>query len=365
MKRGTIMRFIIHNKTLLFLVLLIVVSCSKKQELLQSDLYLTQKTIINPFENGLKTITNYNVKNNKIYIKDSIENTVFVYSLDGNFISKFGKKGKGPGELSYLSSFSILRKNYLLLDTVKRKFIEYNKNYNYVKEYNFPPDINIEYAEFYDYDSFIYSFILQKQYKENTLRDSYSLYKFSLNYQNPEKIFDIYSYSSQPRTYDRFHNKLVWAISTENNRVATCLSGNYSNFNIEIRNLEGEKLNHLDYKFKPIKFSKESINRIKEKYKFVKSHYHINKFGEIPKYYNSVNFMEYDEKGNLWVFSYTDEYFRAVFTIFDKSLKEIGKIFISTHANYFRICDNSLVLIDSRDKDNQRLIVYKINYKDK
>jgi len=56
MKRGTIMRFIIHNKTLLFLVLLIVVSCSKKQELLQSDLYLTQKTIINPFENVYKRI---------------------------------------------------------------------------------------------------------------------------------------------------------------------------------------------------------------------------------------------------------------------------------------------------------------------
>ena len=121
-------------------------------------------------------------------------------------------------------------------------------------------------------------------------------------------------------------------------------------------------MNKIDYNFKPIKLKEESKRRIKEAYKEIKLQYPYAKIGKIPKYYDSVNDLKFDNKGNLWVLSPTNEYNKSVFTIFNQNFQSIGNLLIYTHAYFFSIDDNYLILTDSKNEDNKKLVVYKIYY---
>lgn len=70
------------------------------------------------------------VKDNKIYILDNdVANSIFVFSLEGKFIYKINKPGKGPGEYVSLSDFDVDNfGNIFVNDQMSRKIIKYSNS---------------------------------------------------------------------------------------------------------------------------------------------------------------------------------------------------------------------------------------------
>ncbi len=58
------------------------------------------KFIISPDEKFLRP-TGLAVRKNKLYVVDTLAHSIFVFDLEGNFISRFGGRGKGDGEFNY------------------------------------------------------------------------------------------------------------------------------------------------------------------------------------------------------------------------------------------------------------------------
>lgn len=78
----------------------------------------------------MSSINKMLVKDNKIYILDNdVANSIFVFSLEGKFIYKINKPGKGPGEYLSLIDFDVDKfGNIFVNDQMSRKIIKYSNN---------------------------------------------------------------------------------------------------------------------------------------------------------------------------------------------------------------------------------------------
>lgn len=70
------------------------------------------------------------VVDNKIYILDNdVANSIFVFSIEGKFIYKINKQGKGPGEYLSVTDFDVDNfGNIFVNDQMSRKIIKYSDN---------------------------------------------------------------------------------------------------------------------------------------------------------------------------------------------------------------------------------------------
>lgn len=76
-------------------------------------------------------------QNNKYYIYDISGDQLCVFSSDGTFITKIGKKGHGPGEYAKIEAFSVdSLDNTFIYCEQKQSVLEYDKNANFVREQN-------------------------------------------------------------------------------------------------------------------------------------------------------------------------------------------------------------------------------------
>lgn len=87
-------------------------------------------------ESTIGTIDKLIVRENKIYILDKeITKSLFVFSIEGKFLYKINRAGRGPGEYIFPDDFSIDHsKNELLIwDIDQKKILFYNKT-QFIKE---------------------------------------------------------------------------------------------------------------------------------------------------------------------------------------------------------------------------------------
>lgn len=78
----------------------------------------------------MSSINKILVRDNKIYILDNdVANSIFVFSLEGKFIYKINKPGKGPGEYISLTDFDVDKFGKIIVnDQMSRKIIKYSNN---------------------------------------------------------------------------------------------------------------------------------------------------------------------------------------------------------------------------------------------
>lgn len=88
----------------------------------------------------ISSIDKIKVKNNIIYILDNTGlHYLYVFGINGNFIRKIGKRGKGPGEYSRLCDFDIDKNgNIYLYDRQHKKLLIYDSLGFFIKEKNLP-----------------------------------------------------------------------------------------------------------------------------------------------------------------------------------------------------------------------------------
>jgi len=72
---------------------------------------------------------------NNLYVLDSMEHNIKMFSESGNFIRAIGKKGQGPGEMLLPSSLELNERNELIVyDGGNRRIIMYSTSGDVVKE---------------------------------------------------------------------------------------------------------------------------------------------------------------------------------------------------------------------------------------
>lgn len=70
----------------------------------------------------------------KIYVLDERESKVYVFSTSGCYLHSIGRKGRGPGEYSILSCFTIMEDSMIIQDQYSHKFVVYDLNGNSCRE---------------------------------------------------------------------------------------------------------------------------------------------------------------------------------------------------------------------------------------
>ena len=93
-------------------------------------------------DNLISMINHVKIFRNRIYVLDSYKTqAISVYTLEGKFITKVGRKGNGPGEYSFLNSFMIDEKKnqFVIVDSSNKKRLYYDLDtYKYQKMEDMP-----------------------------------------------------------------------------------------------------------------------------------------------------------------------------------------------------------------------------------
>lgn len=118
------------------------------------------------------SISNIQIRNNLIFILEGRKSEdLFVFDMNGTFISKVGKKGAGPGQYIHIADFDI---------DVNRKLIAIS-------------DMHQGHLLFYDLDSYEFKYSLKTDFyynQFNLLEDGKVLFFGCNGFENPENIND-------------------------------------------------------------------------------------------------------------------------------------------------------------------------------
>lgn len=258
---------------ILFLILLI--SCKNKpsnevtdQIILSIDSLINQNPIkysdifsdfhIIPLETKddciFSYISNIKIVDSVIYLLDSYgTKSVYLFSLNGDFLSKICKIGRGPEEYLNPTNFDVNREKgtILILDWDSKKVIEYDKNGEYLSSMSFKNrfisfvlynDKLITYMPFPENPEIIDENLIKIYDKNGTLTSSY------LNYQSILKGPDIIEYGLSDYFFNSIedikfipnYSNTVYSIKEKTFLPFLTLTSN--NYNLTQKDLDGTNL---------------------------------------------------------------------------------------------------------------------------
>ncbi len=129
------------------------------------SLETTEKSIIG-------SISHLIIFNERIYILDTYkQQALFVFSINGQFIQKVGKVGRGPGEFLSPDSFWINDDGIFILDRALSQILRYDlSDYTYVETIVTPDLAPLSFCVFPGCEQFIYYFPNRTENKLNDMQ---------------------------------------------------------------------------------------------------------------------------------------------------------------------------------------------------
>lgn len=116
-------------------------------------------------------ISQIQINNNKIYILDKNQSTIFIFDIHGKYINKIHRQGRAPEEYLSITDFNIYQNNIYCLSRTNRKILAYNDNAQFLNDIS----LNDWYNSFYIVnDSLVYLF----SDNSNTQYYNYILYNY-------------------------------------------------------------------------------------------------------------------------------------------------------------------------------------------
>src|SRR5690606_8598239 len=96
-----------------------------------------EKAVILEFpENfAIQNIHKIIVSEPSMFILDNVQNFIFVYDLEGNFLNRIGGIGDGPGEYLEITDFTITNDDLVVFSNNSRKIIHYSSIGKFIKEF--------------------------------------------------------------------------------------------------------------------------------------------------------------------------------------------------------------------------------------
>lgn len=180
----------------------------------------------------LGSVNQIEILNDRIYILDKNKtNSIFIFSIQGEFIKKLEANGNGPGEFITPQSFKIDPKGYIyVLDRVLNRLLKYQlSDLSFIEEIRLPLPSPLSFSIINSSDLFIYYYPIRKNSDLNkkqlviadkTGRIINTLYEGSSSgkilHGNP---INIYTYKKETRVYPYFTNKIY---KIENDSITNC-----------------------------------------------------------------------------------------------------------------------------------------------
>ncbi len=110
-----------------------------KPEVSFSDYFELQKVVYleSDIESNIGELDKIMFRCDTLYIVDNMTNSVLLFDINGNYLSKIKKSGKGPGEYLKLADldYDESKHTVLILDSHTQKVIEYDNNAHFKSEY--------------------------------------------------------------------------------------------------------------------------------------------------------------------------------------------------------------------------------------
>lgn len=94
----------------------------------------------------IRSITDMAVSNNRLFVFDEPQQTIWVFDCEGRFVNKICKKGNGPDEYSQIYQFEYDQRNnqIVILSSWQRKLLFYTPEGDYLKTI----DLNLKMTDF-------------------------------------------------------------------------------------------------------------------------------------------------------------------------------------------------------------------------
>lgn len=146
-----------------------------------------------------------------ISVLDGMNQTIHLYSMNGNLLTVIDKKGMGPGEYVQLGDFyTSAKERYVeLLDPMKKKIIRYDFSGNFMKEISLPfPNGVSRFTKINDY------YVFDQQTRRNEDKWKYSIVIISENGRIINKFFPYTKYAdiilSSRSSFYHINNELYY-----------------------------------------------------------------------------------------------------------------------------------------------------------
>ncbi|MCP2604712.1 6-bladed beta-propeller [Candidatus Aminicenantes bacterium AH-873-B07] len=335
------------------------------------DFTLRKEFIIDTEREDLAKIGLTNIKlfdidiERNIYILSpkSSEKLIYKFNNEGNFITSFAKKGKGPGEFQWPSDLIVnSKKEIVITDRGNNKISFFSESGVLLREIKIPL-LGIRGGIPLENGNYIF---LHSEVKPTAEKFKYILSLYDSNF-NKIKELDRVEYPNPiiGRRLEATYHNLVWRVS--DNKIFTGTQDRGYEINVNVYDLEGNLLRKIRKEYKKIAPSEEYkknymemfksplFNGIRDKFYFPKS---------MPPFHSFLT----NEKGRLYVMTYErgenpDEYIFDIFNpegifIFRKNLRDFSEN--ENLKGKFR--NNKFYCIQKKESGFQQFIVYKIKW---
>jgi hypothetical protein len=313
-------------------------------------------------ERGLVDIENFDVDSKgNIYClyNRGGENCIYKFGKDGNFVDAFGRRGRGPGELSYGAGMSINNRDEVIIQNMfQTKLLILNSDGNLINE--IPSPSNLPYIKHMENENYFFS-------KTSRIGPQASQIVWSILSPKFEKIKDIEKQELHGNSR-RFSYELHKSYVTEENIYIGKRSQPYE---VWVYDPEGNLKRIVKKNYKPIKLSdeykKKSVNRSEERKKKGRRG-PPGKF-YLPEYWPA--FLELFVGDTGWLFVMTYEKSKNprefVYDIFNPDGIFIGKMSLNNYGGTHRslpikVKNNRLYCLNEKESGYKELVVYKMKW---
>lgn len=313
-------------------------------------------------ELGLTDIRGFDVDSEEnIYIfmpPLSKENLIYKFDRDGNFITSFGRRGQGPGEIQYAYYQRITMDNEIpIVDGRGLKLLFFDKDGNLLKETRQEYDI-VSGGQVIPLENG--NFLIRSVERGNPSDEGDSLI---LSIHNSEfktiKVIDVLNLSNQLLAMRSIHMMPVffWEVSHGKIYVANSRRG----YEIRVFDLSGNLLKKIKKKYKPLKFPKEIRKQFESRNRVV------------PDYQPPFQRLFFtDDDGRLFIMTFEKgenpkEYVFDIFNsdgalIIRKSLDVYVERFTGKFPLYAKAKNKRLYCLREKESGYKELVVYKMNW---
>lgn len=131
------------------------------------------------------------LQNDLIYIADELNQSVFVFDLNGKFVSRIHAEGSGPGEYVNITSFTVLGQDIVVFDHLLKRLFFYKPSGEYVRSINVS---SVWATDLFVMDGRIYLF------NDDSSSASGFYHLFIIDPENNDKIENEFPFT--PKNYD-------------------------------------------------------------------------------------------------------------------------------------------------------------------
>lgn len=292
------------------------------------------------------------------------EPQIFKFDNSGHFLHKFGRKGQGPGEYSYLENWQMTESGELtLFDIVNNKFIFFSGEGEFLKEIKVPSKVvtarmvSFAFPEgrgfLFDenlFDRNVDNFYIQLVVL-NADFDKTKVLREKVNNENPFKSARFNLFRS--RIIHQIFRDKVYAASQQN-----------PYYEINIYDFQGENIKRIKKEFRKIRIPEDYKAEQLDSYK--KSvMYRVHKMtGYFQEYYPPIKNFYVDTLGRVCVETYEEGLTpdEEMVDIFNAEGVFIGRTSLKKSLSR-KFKDDHLYALFEKENGYQELIVYRMDWK--